>query len=54
VAPEFLPALDQTLEHKADVVSTNSPPLEAIGPGKDLEERMGKLRNPSLGSESLG
>jgi hypothetical protein len=52
--PEFLPALDQTLELEANVASTNSPPPEAIGPGKDLEERMRKLRNPSLGSKGLG
>jgi hypothetical protein len=54
MATEFLPALDQTLELEADVVSTNSPPPETIGPGKDLEERTGKLKNPTLGSESLG
>jgi hypothetical protein len=54
IAPEYLPALDRTLELKADVASTNSPPPEAIGLGKDLEERMRMLRNPSLGSEGLG
>jgi hypothetical protein len=52
--PEFLPALDRTLELKADIASTNSLPPEAIGPGKDLEERMRKLGNPLLGSEGLG
>jgi hypothetical protein len=53
MALEFLPTLDQTLELKAEVVSTNSPPPEAIRPGKDLEERTGKLRNPTLGPEGL-
>jgi hypothetical protein len=36
MAPEFLPALDQTLELEADVVGTNSLPPEAIGPGRIL------------------
>jgi hypothetical protein len=36
MAPEFLPALDQTLELEADVVGTNSPAPEAIGPGRIL------------------
>jgi hypothetical protein len=51
--PEFLSALDQTLELKADVASTNSLPPEAIGPGEDLEERTRNLGNPSLGPEGL-
>jgi hypothetical protein len=54
MAPEFLPALDQTLELETDIMSTNSPPPEAIELGKDLEERTRKLRDPTLGSESLG
>jgi hypothetical protein len=54
MAPKFLPALDQTLELEEDVMSTNSPPPVPIGLGKDLEERTGKLRNPTLGSEGLG
>jgi hypothetical protein len=45
--PEFLPALDRTLELEADVSSTNSPPPKAIGPRKDLEE----AREPILGVE---
>jgi hypothetical protein len=53
MVPEFLPALDRILEIKADIVSTNSLPPEAIGPREDLEERTRKLRNPTLGSESL-
>jgi hypothetical protein len=52
--PEFLPALDWTLELEANVTSTNSPTPKAIGPGKGLEERMSKLGNPSMGSECLG
>jgi hypothetical protein len=51
--PEFLLALDQTLELEADVASTNSPPPEAIELQEDLEERMRKLGNPSLGLEGL-
>jgi hypothetical protein len=54
MALEFLPALDHTLELKVDVVSTNLPPPKAIGLWKYLEERMGELRNPTVGSESLG
>jgi hypothetical protein len=54
IVPEFLPAFDQTLELEEDVSSTNLPPLEAIGPGEDLEERTRKLGNPSLGSNDLG
>jgi hypothetical protein len=52
--PEFLPTLDRTLELEVDVASTNLPPPEAIGLGKDLEERTRKLRNPSLESKGLG
>jgi hypothetical protein len=37
--PEFLPALDQTLEHEAVVTCNNPPPPKAFGLGKDLEER---------------
>jgi hypothetical protein len=52
--PEFLPALDQTLELQAVVACTNPLPHKAFGPGEDLEERMRKLENPSLEPEDLG
>jgi hypothetical protein len=51
--PEFLQALDQTLELKAVIACTNPPPPKAIGPWEDLEERTRKLGNPSLGLEDL-
>jgi hypothetical protein len=51
---EFLSALDRTLELEAGVTSTKSPSPEAIGLGKDLEERTRKLGNPSLGSKGIG
>jgi hypothetical protein len=40
--PEFMPALDQTLEPEAIVLR------------EDLEERTRKLGNTSLGPEDLG
>jgi hypothetical protein len=43
-----------TLELEAIIACTNPPPPEAIGPGEDLEERTGKLENPSFGPEDLG
>jgi hypothetical protein len=52
--PEFLPALDQTLELEAVAACTNPLSPEAFGLGEDLEERMRKLGNPCLGSEDLG
>jgi hypothetical protein len=41
--PEFLHALDQTLELKAVVTCTNPPPLKAIGPGGILRRERGSL-----------
>jgi hypothetical protein len=51
--PGFLPALDQTLELEVVIACTHPLPLEAIGPGENLEERTRKLWNPSLGPEDL-
>jgi hypothetical protein len=52
--PEFLAALDQTIELEAVIACTNPLPPEAIGPGEDLEKRTRKLGNPSLAPEDLG
>jgi hypothetical protein len=54
MAPEFLPALDQTLELKADVAGTNSLPPEAIGPSRILRREQGSLGTHPLGWRSLG
>jgi hypothetical protein len=53
MAPEFLPALDQTLELEVDVAGTNSPPPEAIGPGMILRRERGSLGTHPLGRRSL-
>jgi hypothetical protein len=53
MAPGFLPALDQTLELKADIAGTNSPPPEAIGPGRILRRERGSLGTHPSGQRSL-
>jgi hypothetical protein len=53
MAPEFLSALDQTLELEVDAAGTNSPPPEAIGPARILRRERGSLGTHPSGRRSL-
>jgi hypothetical protein len=54
MAPEFCPALNQTLQPEANAAGTKFVTSQSNWTGEDLEESARNLGNQSLGPEDLG